>query len=291
MKYNKQQPIIELSSNLKVLMLDALHDGLGNKFYKCQPNLDEAKKLGVSTIVSFGGAWSNHIYALARLGNEQGFNTVGVIRGEEPAVPSSMLEDAKSWGMKLEFVSRSSYRDKDSPSLVKLLEDKYGAFYLIPEGGSNVLAVNGCRRIVEELSAHTQQWDLLVLPVGTGGTIAGVVAGLDGKSDVLGVSVLKGGEFLNDQVNDLLREVSCRHQNWSINVDFHCGGYARYPDYLRDFIDDFEGETNIELDPVYTGKMMYAVDQLRNNGEIKPEARVVAIHTGGLQGNRGFQKH
>ena len=270
-------------------MLDALHDGLGNKFYKCQPNIDEAKRLGIATLVSFGGAWSNHIYALARLGFEQGFRTVGVIRGERPAELSSMLEDAESWGMHLEFVSRSSYREKDSPSLMKLLEDKYGTFHLIPEGGSNALAVNGCRQIIEDLNACTSDYELLVLPVGTGGTMAGVVAGLDGKSAVLGISVLKGGGFLKDQVNDLLREVSCPQQNWSINLGFHCGGYARYPEYLRDYISAFESKTGIELEPVYTGKMMYAIDQLRKSGEIKPETKVVAIHTGGLQGKRGFQ--
>jgi 1-aminocyclopropane-1-carboxylate deaminase/D-cysteine desulfhydrase-like pyridoxal-dependent ACC family enzyme len=302
MKYIKQQAIIELSENFSVLMLDALpgdthgagNRGLGNKFYKLLPNFEEAKRQGHVTLVSFGGAWSNHIHALAKLGSEQGFKTVGVIRGERPPVLSAMLEDAGAWGMQLEFVSRQAYREKDSPALIKTLEDKHGAFYLIPEGGSNAFAVHGCRQIVDDLNTHARDYDLLVLPVGTGGTMAGVVAGLAGNSEVLGICVLKDGEgsdFLNEQVNSLLLEVSCTHQNWSINPDFHCGGYARFPDYLRDFVAAFEATTKIELDPVYTAKMMYAIDQLRKAGLIKSETKVVAIHTGGLQGKRGFQKH
>ena len=128
-------------------MLDVLHDGLGNKYYKLRPNLDEARRRGLSTLVSFGGAWSNHIHTLARLGAEQGFKTVGVIRGEQAETMSAMLEDVKSWGMHLEFVSRSAFREKDSPALIKHLESRYGSFYLIPEGGSNALAVNGCGRL------------------------------------------------------------------------------------------------------------------------------------------------
>ncbi len=281
-------PLVEISSRLSVFLLDRLHQDMGNKYYKLLPNLDFARATGRSTLVSFGGAWSNHIHTLAKIGEQQGFRTVGVIRGEPPKQPGDCLADAVRWGMQLEFVSRSEYREKDSTSLMRRLKSQYGDFYLIPEGGSNRLAVAGCQQIVSDLNLLTSDYDLIVLPVGTGGTLAGVVAGLDGQHNVLGIAVLKGADFLNSDVSNLLKSVACYQDNWSINLDSHCGGYARCPPLLRDFILAFEVSHGIQLDPVYTGKMMLAIAQLRKSGEIPATSRVVALHTGGLQGRRGF---
>ncbi len=281
-------PLVEISPRLSIFLLDRLHRGLGNKYYKLFANLDFARAAGFSTIVSFGGAWSNHIHALAKLGKQQNFKTVGVIRGQVPDRLSDCLADAVGWGMALEFVSRSDYRDKDSPALMHRLKKKYGDFHLLPEGGSNQLAVNGCKQIIADLNQSGSGFDLVVMPVGTGGTLAGVIAGLDGEGDVLGISVLKGADFLIKTVSELLHEVECQQTNWSINLDSHCGGYARCPSELREFILDFEAKYSIQLEPVYSGKMMFAIQQLRESGKISTECRVVAIHTGGLQGRRGF---
>ncbi len=288
-------------------MLDALHQasgdklpvaadnpggegfcGLGNKYYKLMPNLEQAKNSGFKTILTFGGAWSNHIYATAMIGHIEGHQTVGIIRGERPKRLSAMLEDALCWGMHLEFVSRSEYRQKGALSLLQSLGDQYGEFYLLPEGGTNDVAVRGCARIVSDLNLYLQDYDLLVLPVGTGGTLAGVVMGLGGRARVLGISVLKGSEFLDDEVRDLLGSVGCAERNWSISHEFHAGGYARCPAELEAFILDFEALFQVPLDPVYTGKMMFAIDKLRRSGEISGNTKVVALHTGGLQGRRGF---
>lgn len=296
-------PIRTLSPVLSVFLLDALHPspdtedsggvnqrvtGLGNKYYKLRPNLAAAKNSGFKTLVTFGGAWSNHIYATAMVGKQQGLTTVGVIRGERPDRLSATLNDASHWGMHLEFVSRAVYKRGASPHLLQTLRDQYGEFYLLPEGGSNTLAIQGSAQIVSDLNQYRQDYDLLVLPVGTGGTLAGVVMGLNGRARVLGISVLKGGNFLHGKVQSFLNNLGCDERNWSINQEFHCGGYARCPDELKIFILDFENEHQIPLDPVYTGKMMFAIDRLRSNGLIAANTKVVAIHTGGLQGRRGF---
>lgn len=238
--------------------------------------------------MTFGGAWSNHIYATAMVGSQAGLTTVGIIRGERPENLSATLDDATRWGMHLEFVSRADYRQKDSAHLLQTLRDKYGEFYLLPEGGSNSIAVRGCAQIIGDLNQYLQDYDLLVLPVGTGGTLAGMVLGLGGQAQVLGISVLKGSEFLHDEVKTFLGNVGCTHRNWSINHDFHCGGYAKCPDDLRAFILNFEAVHQIPLDPVYTGKMMFAIESLRSSGALTAQSKVVAVHTGGLQGRRGF---
>jgi 1-aminocyclopropane-1-carboxylate deaminase len=281
-------PMQPLSPVLSVFMLDAVVEGLGNKYYKLMLNLEQVKLAGLKTIVTFGGAWSNHIYATARVGQQEGLTTVGIIRGERPDQLSATLQDAIGWGMHLVFISRSDYRRQGSVSLMQSLSEKYGEFYLLPEGGSNRLAVRGCSRIINDLDQHQDDYDLLVLPAGTGGTLAGVVMGLGGRAQVLGISVLKGGEFLNDEVRAYLAAESCPEVNWSINQDFHCGGYARCPEDLKSFILKFEDEHKIPLDPVYTGKMMYAIEKLRARGVIAGNTKVVALHTGGLQGRRGF---
>lgn len=195
-------------------MLDVLHQGLGNKHYKLIPNLEYARDVGFATVVSFGGAWSNHIHTLAKTGADYGLKTIGIIRGEKPAKLSACLADAARWGMQLEFVSRSEYREKGSDRLMSYLNAKYGHCYLVPEGGSNALAIRACAQIVSDLNRYQSDYDLLVLPVGTGGTMAGIVTGLAGNVDapgasVLGISVLKGADFLNSDVEAFLSDTGC----------------------------------------------------------------------------------
>ena len=256
----------------------------GNKYYKLKYNFLAAKAEGLGTLVSFGGAWSNHLYALARSGKAQGFRTIGVVRGERPKTLSAMLEDVENLGMHLVFISRTEYRQKETSEFRQSLVDQFGEFYLVPEGGTNTLAVKGCEEIVSSIGDDS--FDLLCMPVGTGGTIAGIVRSLKipkhRESEVLGFSVLKGAANLDGIVSTLVNDPAQR--NWSINHDYHCGGYAKCPDYLKHFILEVEANNDIKLDPVYTAKMIFGIDQLLKEGRLDSNQKIIALHTGGLQG-------
>jgi len=269
----------------------------GNKYYKLKYNLIAAKQAGLKTLLSFGGAWSNHLHALAQLGSDEGFRTIGIIRGEKPNRLSAMLEDAQKLGMQLVFVTRQKYRQKESPEFMGWLKVQFGEFYLLPEGGTNKLAVAGCTEIIR--SFESEDYDLICIPVGTGGTLAGIAKSLRPHQSVLGFSVLKGAKNLDEKVASLLEAhieqpdletdlVETGERNWSINHQFHCGGYAKCPDYLKDFILHLENVYEIRLDPVYTGKMLYGIHRLLEDGDLRADLKIIAIHTGGLQGRRGY---
>ncbi len=254
----------------------------GNKWHKLRYNLEAARSQGHHTLLSFGGAYSNHIHALAAAGRAAGFNTIGVIRGEcyEPLNPT--LQFAADQGMRLHYLNRREYRRKSSPELLDGLRRLFGAFYPIPEGGSNALAVKGCREIVADID---QPFDIIATACGTGGTLAGLVAGLEGRAQALGFAVLKGGAFLRDEVAALLQSAAePPFGNWSINPDYHFGGYAKVKPELLAFMADFEARHAIPLEPVYTAKMLFGLFDLIAQGFFPRGTTIVAIHTGGLQG-------
>ena len=274
--------------SVSLLRLD-LTGGLapGNKYYKLRGNISEASKSGLSRILSFGGAWSNHLHALAALGCEQGFETIGIVRGEQASTPSAMLVDARNWGMQLVYVSRSEYRQRNEPEYVESLQSRFGPCLIIPEGGANLAGVEGCKDIAALIAAGEDTVDRVVLPVGTGTTLAGLVLGLPKAIEILGISVLKGAEYLDKNVSELLQNRSWSDSvNWRIAHNFHCGGYARTSPGLKEFMAEFERVQGVPLDPVYTGKMMFAIHQMIKEGN--SGGQTVAVHTGGLQGRRGF---
>ncbi|MDZ7880575.1 MAG: pyridoxal-phosphate dependent enzyme [Saprospiraceae bacterium] len=283
----------------------------GNKFRKMKYNLLYMKKNNIKTLLTLGGAFSNHIHATAAAGRLLGIKTIGVIRGEETA-PSSLtlsptLRFARDCGMLLHFVSRADYREKDV--LINSLKAQFGDFYYLPEGGTNDLALRGTAEIVGEIEAQLDgiSPDFICVPCGTGGTIAGIISAAKATTHVLGFSALKG-DFLQNEVTNLLNiqknafytegvqplisnEKNLKNnQNWSINTDFHCGGYARWTPELIDFINRFKEKHNIALDPVYTGKMIFGLYKLIESGAIPPNSTIVAVHTGGLQGIEGFNQ-
>jgi 1-aminocyclopropane-1-carboxylate deaminase/D-cysteine desulfhydrase-like pyridoxal-dependent ACC family enzyme len=276
-----------LEEGLDVFFLDALHPGLGNKYYKLSANLASIKQKNIATVVSFGGAWSNHLLGLARLGRKAGLNTVGVVRGEQAEPLTAMLADARAAGMQLVFVSRSLYRSKASPEFLRQLESEFGECAILPEGGSNELAVQGCKQIISDLARQGVDYDALVVPVGTGGTLAGLVRGADRPCEIFGISVLKGAYSLDDEVRSLMGSPVPPQVSWKILHDYHGGGYARCSPALMQFVQMAERRWRLLLDPVYSGKALMATLKLRATGVLSG-GKTVFIHTGGLQGRRGY---
>lgn len=261
----------------------------GNKFRKLKYNLQDAKRQQKKTLLTFGGAFSNHILATAVAGKIENFHTIGVIRGDElgnelskTLASNTTLRNAYEHGMRFEFVSREKYRNKTSLSFLKKLQEKYDDFYLIPEGGTNELAVKGCEEILTE---EDKQFDYICLCVGTGGTLAGIINSSKSHQKVLGFPALKG-DFLAKEVSKYSKE---KH-NWELINDYHFGGYAKYNDELIHFINRFKKETKIPLDPIYTGKMMFGIVDMIVNNKFSTGSKILMIHTGGLQGIEGFNQ-
>ncbi|MFD0976581.1 1-aminocyclopropane-1-carboxylate deaminase/D-cysteine desulfhydrase [Salinimicrobium gaetbulicola] len=266
---------------------DLLHPHVsGNKFRKLKYNLKNAISEGHDTLLTFGGAFSNHIAATAAAGKECDLKTIGVIRGEELGKDlektlreNPTLNFAASCGMEFDFVSRSAYREKTSEAMLKRLREKFGKFYLVPEGGTNVLAVKGCEEI---LSEEDKEFDVLCCAMGTGGTISGIINASAEDQKVLGFPALKG-DFLRPEVEKFTKK-----NNWEIITNYHFGGYAKVDRSLIDFVNGFKKEFGIQLDPVYTGKMMYGIFELISKGNFSENTRILAVHTGGLQGISGM---
>ncbi len=263
---------------------DLLHPIIsGNKFRKLKYNVQEAKRLGHTTLLTFGGAFSNHILAVAGAGAEFGFKTIGIIRGEElenKIHENPTLAKAQELGMQFHFVSRTAYRDKESSSFISFLCEKFGNFYLVPEGGTNDLAIKGCEEILtsEEKSYFTH----IACAVGTGGTISGLINSSTEEQQLIGFSSLKGA-FLSEVIRNFVVKT-----NWSISDAYHFGGYGKVNDELIQFLNSFYSQTSIPLDPVYTGKMVFGILDWIEKGYFPPNAKILMIHTGGLQGIKGM---
>ena len=263
---------------------DKLHPIIsGNKFRKLKYNIQEAKRLGHTTLLTFGGAFSNHILAVAGAGAEFGFKTIGIIRGEElesKINENPTLAKTQELGMQFHFVSRTAYRDKESSSFISFVCEKFGNFYLVPEGGTNDLAIKGCEEILtsEDKSYFTH----IACAVGTGGTISGLINSSNEKQQLIGFSSLKGA-FLSEVIRNFVSKT-----NWSISDAYHFGGYGKVNDELIQFLNSFYSQTNIPLDPVYTGKMVFGVLDLIEKEYFPENSKILMIHTGGLQGIKGM---
>ena len=284
-------PILE-QAGLQLLLKrdDLLHPLIGgNKWRKLRYNLAEARRRGCTRLVTFGGAYSNHIAAVAEAGKQLGFATHGFIRGEAHFPLNPTLQHATQNGMQLQFVSRELYRRKTEPDVLRQLLEPLGPdAYAIPEGGSNLLAVKGCAELVPGLP---DPWDFLCCPVGTGASLAGLVAGAAGKGNILGFAALKGAGFLQAHVQEFLNQSNCGQlQNWEIMGSYHFGGYAKVKPELLEFLRAFQHHHNIALDPVYTGKMLFGIFDLAKQGYFPAGSTLVAWHTGGLQGLAGMRQ-
>ena len=253
----------------------------GNKFRKLKYNLLQATKEKHTTLLSFGGAYSNHIAAVAAAGKRSGFQTIGVIRGEELDGDNPTLQFAKKNGMQLHFVSREAYSLKTEIDFLEQLKKRFGLFYLIPEGGTNELAVKGCEEI---LTNEDTIFDYICCAVGTGGTISGISNSAMPHQKVLGFPALKG-DFLQNEIRKF-----ASNDNWELVTDYHFGGYAKISEPLVHFMNGFRQQTNIVLDPVYTAKMVFGVMDKIEKGFFKPDSKILMIHTGGIQGISGMNQ-
>jgi 1-aminocyclopropane-1-carboxylate deaminase len=255
----------------------------GNKYRKLKYNIQAAKAAKQHTLLTFGGAFSNHIAAVAYAGAVNGFKTIGVIRGEELAsLPlNPTLEKAKSHGMSFHFVTREAYREKHRPQFVAKLQETFGHFYLIPEGGTNALAVKGCTEILHELDT---KFTHISVAVGTGGTLSGLAEAAFDHQEILGFPALKGA-FLQKDICNFTQQ-----NNWSLFESYHFGGYAKVTPTLVNFANQFNMDTGIVLDPVYTAKMVFGVMDLIENDYFESGAHILMIHTGGLQAIEGMNE-
>lgn len=263
----------------------------GNKWYKLKYNVEMAQRKGIELIITFGGAWSNHIHATAYFAKENGLKSIGIIRGERPEHLSQTLKDAESWGMQLEFVTREAYREKHTEDFKMWLLAEYGPAHIIPEGGANYLGVNGC---MDMLDVNDEAYDVICCAGGTGTMAAGLALRLKPHQKLLVFSSLKGG-FMRDQVvNQLLYFLMDKEATEEVMEavtlidDYHFGGYARHTPELINFILEKKEEKGWWLDQVYTAKMIWGIDDLVKKGFFIPNQKILAIHSGGLQGLRSL---
>lgn len=280
---------LEINSPINIELFikreDLLHKYIsGNKFRKLKYNFEYVKNNRFKEVITFGGAYSNHISATAYAGKLQNIQTFGIIRGEELENQTTLnytLNFAKDCGMKLIFVSREDYKKKDASNKVRQLINTLQRPYIIPEGGTNNLAIKGCEEI---LGNDTKPFDYICTSVGTGGTISGLINASESHQEILGFSALKG-DFLSEDISKFVSKT-----NWKLNTDYHFGGYGKISEELIHFMNDFKKTYDIPLDPIYTGKMMFGIIDLIKKGYFKENAKILAIHTGGLQGIEGMNE-
>ncbi|WP_111809109.1 1-aminocyclopropane-1-carboxylate deaminase/D-cysteine desulfhydrase [Aeromonas allosaccharophila] len=264
---------------------DLIHPAIsGNKWRKLKYHLLHASEHGKQHLLSFGGAYSNHIHALAAAGYQTGLRTTGIIRGEADAVSNTTLRDARRWGMDLVFVDRQSYRRRQDPDWLAQFDAP--DTLIVPEGGSSPLAIPGVAELVGEVPFSPDLW---VLPCASGGTLAGLIAGKRDREQILAIAVLKGGDFIADEVCRL-HPAAASIPGWRIALDHHDGGYAKFSPALWQWVEDFSATTDLPLEPIYSGKAMWGLFHELAAGRIAPGSKIVFIHTGGMQGLAGLRE-
>ena len=266
---------------VSVKRIDLVHPHIaGNKFYKLKYNLQAAREQGKTLLISFGGAYSNHIHALAHAAHEYGFQAIGIIRGQElvKQALNPTLQDAANLGMRFEFISRSDYRQKHTPEFLQAVLSRHPNAYIIPEGGCNDLAIQGCTEILSD--ADKSDFEVICCAVGTGGTLAGLINASAAQQRLIGYAALK-----TDHLNAEIMHMTHKRQ-WQVFSEEVFGGYGRFNAELLDVIANTQTREGLPLDPVYTGKAFYRLSQHIAEGLFASNSRILFIHTGGLQGHR-----
>lgn len=254
----------------------------GNKWRKLKYALLEASQSHTKNLISFGGGFSNHLHALGYCCHHLGIHLTAIVRGDYTANPTPMLQDLHNWGVDIKYVDRKTYQKRNEAAYLAELAEYYQGT-VIPEGGSQHQALNGVSEVISELNEH---YDYILCPVGSGGTLAGLIHGTQSmQTRLIGVAVLKGQEYLEDLVKELLPHPT-NQANWQINHQYHFGGYAKRNSELVEFCNQFSNQTGIEIEPVYSGKLFFALCDMLKQGAFSPQDKILAIHTGGLQGTR-----
>lgn len=270
--------IVAKNIQLDLLRLDMVHPQIsGNKWFKLKYNIEFAIENKFTSILSFGGAYSNHLHALAYAGKKYGIDTIGIIRGEEVSNPT--LEDCKKWGMQLKFISRIEYKQKSESGFIEDLQKKYPTSFIIPEGGSNALGVKGCQEILDEIDSTL--YDVIAVSVGTATTLDGIVSKLLPHQRAFGFIPMKGVENMKVELKTKWIE-----KDLNLKSDYHFGGFGKHTTELLEFIISFKEKHQIVLDLNYTSKMMFGLLDLIEADYFKDGTKILSIHTGGIQGNR-----
>ncbi|ABM04733.1 Pyridoxal-5'-phosphate-dependent enzyme, beta subunit [Psychromonas ingrahamii 37] len=293
-----EHPLLDFwQLTLSVKRDDLLHPAIsGNKWRKLKYNLLEARRQQVDHIISFGGAYSNHIHALAAAGFYFGFKTTAIIRGESWYANNPTLKQALAWGMELQFVTRQEYKQRAEPAYLQSLQSAYPNAFIVPEGGSNRFALRGVIEALQEIQQQASVTvDHIITATGSGSTLAGLVAGIaqsQRQPKVTGIAVLKNAHYLNQEIALLLQQAKINNKNnWRLQTEFHHGGYAKVPLELNHFCEQFSLQTGIPVEPIYTGKMFYGLFKLIEQGYFNRGEHIVALHTGGLQGLDGLKEN
>ncbi|MEM6982226.1 MAG: pyridoxal-phosphate dependent enzyme [Pseudomonadota bacterium] len=264
---------------------DLLHPLIsGNKWRKLKYNLVRMQQLGKSELLTFGGAFSNHIHACAAAGKEFNLTTHAIVRGPQLDLNNPTLKFAQQRGMQLHAVNRIEYKQRHDEAYLAALQARFPNAYILPEGGTNSFAIEGCKELAQSLPEH----DYLICPTGSGGTLAGLIEGSSNKINLLGIAVLKQADYLRDEIRALSPKAKSQN-NWQLLTQFHGGGYGRFTAELWQFCQHMQHQHQLPLEPIYSGKMMYALWQLINNDYFAPNSKIIAIHTGGLQGLEGLK--
>lgn len=270
-----------------MLRLDLLHEEIsGNKWFKLKYNLEQARRERKDTILTFGGAWSNHIAATAAACDALGWKSLGIIRGDELRPDSSFtLLQAQRHGMQLHFISRRQYREKENKEFTDFLNKKFGDPYIIPEGGSNDLGIKGCREILS--FCEPEKYTHICCAVGTGATLAGIIESTSPLRQIVGFAAIKNADYLRDKIENQLTEKG-KSNSWKLMTEYHFGGFAQKTEQLTKFMKGFYDAHKIQLDFVYNAKMMFGINDLVDRKYFPSGSRILAIHTGGLQGNKSL---
>ena len=274
--------------NVYIKRDDLIHPIIsGNKWRKLKGNLAEAKRLNKTGILSFGGAYSNHIHALAYACHQHRLSSIGVIRGEQHYQDNFTLAWARHWQMQLKFVDRQTYRKRQEDVYLAKLSATFPDHFIVPEGGTNPFALSGVGEIISELEQQLD-YDTIMLPVGSGGTISGLINADHNQHNILGVAVLKQSEYLLGEIAQLLPPSARSYKNWQLLSQYHGGGYAKFSPQHAQQIREVINESQVPFEPVYSGKMLLALIDLVESGYFPAHHTIVLLHTGGLQGLGGL---
>lgn len=258
----------------------------GNKFYKLKPNLYQALQQECTQVLSFGGPWSNHLHALAWAAREHGLKSIGVVRGEIGPELTPTLQDCQDWGMTLVPCSRTDYRRKEQPEFLSELSQEFPGAFIIPEGGSNPLAIHELKNLWNNIRQKAGDFDWVFVATGSGGTLAGLTEAKDYSCKLIGVQAVAEGDATLNRIEAWLKSTNLGVEIWQ---DGHLGGFAKVTPELADLIHQMESRFAISLDPIYTGKTLLRIYQALKQRVFKPGDRVLMLHTGGLQGLRGMR--